>query len=194
MISTSADAPLERRLAAISSCLDELIDEHCPAALAVEDIFFGRNVRTAFAVGQARGAVLAAAGALGIPCFPYTPAGGEARRLRQRPRGQGPGPAHGRPRCWPTAPAGVRPRRGRARARDLPRDQPQTAARAGADESSGPGRESRTHDRFRVRHSAGARRRSRRDRLRRCRLPAERLRADPRAGAGRRAAASCSPT
>jgi crossover junction endodeoxyribonuclease RuvC len=73
VISTSAGEPLERRLAAIASSLEELIETHRPAALAVEDIFFGRNVRTAFAVGQARGAVLAAAGAGGIPCFAYTP-------------------------------------------------------------------------------------------------------------------------
>jgi crossover junction endodeoxyribonuclease RuvC len=73
VISTSTTEPLERRLAAISTRLDELIAEHRPEALAVEDIFFGRNVRTAFAVGQARGAVLAAAGAGGVPCFAYTP-------------------------------------------------------------------------------------------------------------------------
>jgi crossover junction endodeoxyribonuclease RuvC len=73
VISTRAEEPLERRLAAISSCLQDLIAAHRPAALAVEDIFFGRNVRTAFAVGQARGAVLATAGAGGIPCFAYTP-------------------------------------------------------------------------------------------------------------------------
>jgi crossover junction endodeoxyribonuclease RuvC len=73
VISTRPDQPLERRLAAIAARLEELISMHRPAALAVEDIFFGRNVRTAFAVGQARGAVLAAAGAEGIPCFTYTP-------------------------------------------------------------------------------------------------------------------------
>jgi crossover junction endodeoxyribonuclease RuvC len=73
VISTKAGEPLELRLAAIASSLEELIAAHRPAALAVEDIFFGRNVRTAFAVGQARGAVLAAAGAGGIPCFAYTP-------------------------------------------------------------------------------------------------------------------------
>jgi crossover junction endodeoxyribonuclease RuvC len=73
VISTKPDQPLERRLAAISACLHELVAEHRPAALAIEDIFFGRNVRTAFAVGQARGAILAAAGAGGIPCFAYTP-------------------------------------------------------------------------------------------------------------------------
>jgi crossover junction endodeoxyribonuclease RuvC len=73
VISTGAEQPLERRLAAISACLEELIAAHRPSALAVEQIFFGRNVRTAFAVGQARGAVLAVAGAGGIPCFSYTP-------------------------------------------------------------------------------------------------------------------------
>src|SRR4051794_13202294 len=51
VISTKPDLPLERRLAAISSSLEGLIAEHRPIALAVEDIFFGRNVRTAFAVG-----------------------------------------------------------------------------------------------------------------------------------------------
>jgi crossover junction endodeoxyribonuclease RuvC len=67
VISTGSGEALERRLA------EELIAAHRPAALAVEDIFFGRNVRTAFAVGQARGVVLATAGARGIPCFAYTP-------------------------------------------------------------------------------------------------------------------------
>jgi crossover junction endodeoxyribonuclease RuvC len=73
VISTNSEDPLERRLAAIAASLEGLIAEHAPHALAVEDIFFGKNVRTAFAVGQARGAVLAAAGASEIPCFTYTP-------------------------------------------------------------------------------------------------------------------------
>jgi crossover junction endodeoxyribonuclease RuvC len=73
VISTKPQLPLERRLAAISSFIRDLIAEHRPAALAIEEIFFGRNAQTAFAVGQARGAVLAVAGAGGIPCFAYTP-------------------------------------------------------------------------------------------------------------------------
>jgi crossover junction endodeoxyribonuclease RuvC len=73
VISTSPRQPPEQRLAAISRRLDELISEHSPAALAIEDIFFGRNVRTAFAVGQARGVVLLSAGMAGVPCFSYTP-------------------------------------------------------------------------------------------------------------------------
>ncbi|SEH14224.1 crossover junction endodeoxyribonuclease RuvC [Thermoleophilum album] len=66
-------APLERRLAALHTALLDLIDRHRPDAVAVEDLYFGRNARSAMAVGQARGAVLAAAGARGVPCFSYTP-------------------------------------------------------------------------------------------------------------------------
>ena len=73
VIETAADQPLERRLGAIFNELDALLEQHRPQAVAVEEIFFGRNVRTAFAVGQARGVVLGAAGLRGIPCFPYTP-------------------------------------------------------------------------------------------------------------------------
>ena len=73
VIRTPAREPLERRLGAILDEVDALLDEHVPAAVAVEEIFFGRNVRTAFAVGQARGVVLGAAGRRGIACFAYTP-------------------------------------------------------------------------------------------------------------------------
>jgi crossover junction endodeoxyribonuclease RuvC len=73
VISTGPDAPLERRLASIAGHLAELLDEHQPDALAIEEVFFGRNARSAFAVGQARGVVLAAAGARQVPCFSYTP-------------------------------------------------------------------------------------------------------------------------
>lgn len=73
VIETAARTPLEQRLAAIHARVGELIEEHGPVALAVEEIYFGQNVRTAFAVGQARGAVLLAAGQRGIACAAYTP-------------------------------------------------------------------------------------------------------------------------
>ena len=72
-IETSSRAPLERRLADIFARVSELIDEHEPDAVAVEDLFFGTNARSAFAVGQARGVVLLAAGQRAIPCAAYTP-------------------------------------------------------------------------------------------------------------------------
>jgi crossover junction endodeoxyribonuclease RuvC len=73
VITTAAGQPLERRLGLILTEVGALLDHHGPHAVAVEEIFFGRNVRTAFAVGQARGAVLGAAGVRGIACFAYTP-------------------------------------------------------------------------------------------------------------------------
>jgi crossover junction endodeoxyribonuclease RuvC len=73
VIETPAHVPLERRLGAIGDEVDALLDDHSPSAVAVEEIYFGRNVQTAFAVGQARGVVLAAAGRRGIACFAYTP-------------------------------------------------------------------------------------------------------------------------
>ena len=73
VIETRAGAPLERRLADIHARVCDLIREHQPAALAIEDLYFGRNAHSAFAVGQARGVVLLSAGMAGIPCFSYTP-------------------------------------------------------------------------------------------------------------------------
>jgi crossover junction endodeoxyribonuclease RuvC len=73
VIETAAGLPLERRLATIHTRVAELIDEHEPVAVAVEDLYFGANARSALAVGQARGVVLLAAGQRGLPCASYTP-------------------------------------------------------------------------------------------------------------------------
>ena len=73
VISTRAGVAAERRLAQIHAEVCALLDEHRPDALAVEELYFGANVRTAFAVGQARGVILLAAGQRGIPARSYTP-------------------------------------------------------------------------------------------------------------------------
>ena len=73
VIETSATEPLERRLARIHAAISDLIQEHEPEAMAIEDLFFGQNARTAFSVGQARGVALLSAGMAGIRCFSYTP-------------------------------------------------------------------------------------------------------------------------
>jgi crossover junction endodeoxyribonuclease RuvC len=62
-----------RRLAAIHDGVAQLIDDYRPDALAVEDLYFGANARSAFAVGQARGVVLLAAGQRGVATASYTP-------------------------------------------------------------------------------------------------------------------------
>jgi len=73
VIQTRAGVPLERRLADIHASVEALLERHCPDAVAIEQLYFGANVRTAFAVGQARGVVLLAAGQRGIPARSYTP-------------------------------------------------------------------------------------------------------------------------
>ncbi len=73
VISTRPGTALERRLADIHARVGELLDEHRPDAMAVEELYFGVNVRTAFAVGQARGVVLLAAGQRHVPSRSYTP-------------------------------------------------------------------------------------------------------------------------
>jgi crossover junction endodeoxyribonuclease RuvC len=73
VIETSAAAPRELRLADIHNEVDELLDRHRPDAVALEELYFGQNVRTAFAVGHARGVVMLAAGQRGLPCAGYTP-------------------------------------------------------------------------------------------------------------------------
>ncbi len=73
VIEAPADGPLETRLARIYAELEQLIGWHQPVAVALEDLYFGKNVQSAIAVGQARGVALLAAAQREIPCFDYTP-------------------------------------------------------------------------------------------------------------------------
>src|SRR3954447_15610221 len=72
VIATRPSVAAERRLADIHARVGELLDEHGPAAVALEDLYFGANARSAFAVGQARGVIMLAAGQRGLP-FPSFP-------------------------------------------------------------------------------------------------------------------------
>jgi len=73
VVQTHPGFPLASRLAEIHARVGELIDRHSVDALAIEELYFGVNVRTAFAVGQARGVVLLAAGQRELPSRSYTP-------------------------------------------------------------------------------------------------------------------------
>src|SRR5581483_9486386 len=61
------------RLRAIHDQLDELLTLHQPHVVAVEQLFFTRNVSTAMAVGEARGIALLVAARHHRPVFEYTP-------------------------------------------------------------------------------------------------------------------------
>lgn len=73
VVETRADQPTERRLARIHDALTELIEWHEPSAMALEELYFGKNVRSATVVGQASGVAMLAAAQHGVGCFSYTP-------------------------------------------------------------------------------------------------------------------------
>jgi crossover junction endodeoxyribonuclease RuvC len=73
VVETRAGAEAAARLAIVHERIGALMDEYRPDAVALEDVYFGVNARSAFAVGQARGVVMLAAGQRGIPCASYTP-------------------------------------------------------------------------------------------------------------------------
>lgn len=73
VIEAPRELPVERRLERIHAAMDELLEWHEPVALALESLYFGKNVRSAMGVGQARGVVMLAAAQRGIECLDYTP-------------------------------------------------------------------------------------------------------------------------
>jgi crossover junction endodeoxyribonuclease RuvC len=74
VIRTGAQEPMHLRLLELYQDFVGLIQEFMPTELAIEKLFFGRNVSTAITVGQARGAVLLAAAQHGLSVAEYTPA------------------------------------------------------------------------------------------------------------------------
>src|SRR5262245_60006931 len=65
-IKTPAKAPHTECLRRLDAGITDLIEEHSPDAIAIEGVFYCKNVRTAITLGQARGVVLAAAARAGI--------------------------------------------------------------------------------------------------------------------------------
>lgn len=74
VVETQPGEPMPARLQALYTEVAGLLRAQQPAALAIEALFFGRNVTTALVVGQARGVVLLAAAQAGLPVYEYKPA------------------------------------------------------------------------------------------------------------------------
>lgn len=72
-VTTSAEEDLPERLKTIYDALTELFQKYRPDAVAIEELFFNKNVTTALIVGHARGAAVVAAAKAGLPIFEYTP-------------------------------------------------------------------------------------------------------------------------
>ena len=72
-ITTEASEPLNERLGRIYRELSTLVERYHPSDLAVEEVFFSKNVRSAIPTAHARGAALTAASMLGLTVGEYTP-------------------------------------------------------------------------------------------------------------------------
>ncbi|HXE57708.1 MAG TPA: crossover junction endodeoxyribonuclease RuvC [Gemmatimonadales bacterium] len=73
VVRADARAPLPERLRTIHDGLAALIARHRPDVLAVEGIFYAKNVRTTVVLGHARGVILLAAAQAGLPVSEYAP-------------------------------------------------------------------------------------------------------------------------
>ena len=73
VITTPAGLPMSHRLLQIDRDMEELIHTFHPDEMAVEELFFTKNITTGIAVAHGRGVILLAAEKLGVPIFEYTP-------------------------------------------------------------------------------------------------------------------------
>jgi len=75
---------LSNRLLTIFNNMCEIISNYNPQVFAIEDVFYGKNVKSAMRLGQARGAAMVAAASKGIPIYEYS-----ARKVKQSVTGNG---------------------------------------------------------------------------------------------------------
>ncbi|HEU5287192.1 MAG TPA: crossover junction endodeoxyribonuclease RuvC, partial [Candidatus Limnocylindria bacterium] len=73
LVPTPRDGSAAERLLGIANALDALIAEHAPGALALERLYFNKNVKTAMSVAEARGIALVCGARAGLQIAEYTP-------------------------------------------------------------------------------------------------------------------------
>lgn len=73
VISTPAGMAVPKRLGIIHTALKEIVEKYTPQVTAVEQLFFAKNAKTAFAVGQARGVALLSLVGHRVRIHEYTP-------------------------------------------------------------------------------------------------------------------------
>jgi crossover junction endodeoxyribonuclease RuvC len=84
VIRATARAPLAERLLTIHTVLTEVIHEHAPDQMAVEDLFNAKNARSSLILGHARGVILLAGAVAGLTVAEYAP-----REVKQALTGSG---------------------------------------------------------------------------------------------------------
>jgi len=70
---TPARMDTGERLLRIFESVESLILKHQPDAMAIEELFFNKNSKTALIIGHARGAAVVAGARMNLPLFEYTP-------------------------------------------------------------------------------------------------------------------------
>ncbi len=73
VISTPPGIPLASRLLQISQDMQQLLEQFQPEELAIEELFFSKNITTGISVAHGRGVILLAAEEFGVPIYEYTP-------------------------------------------------------------------------------------------------------------------------
>ena len=73
IVTTTVDAPLPSRLKELYDSLNEVFDQTKPEIVAVEKLFFSKNITTGIAVAEARGIVLLIAEQKGLTTYEYSP-------------------------------------------------------------------------------------------------------------------------
>lgn len=72
-ITTSKDLSLPDRLLSISGKMQALLEKYKPDEMAIEELFFSKNIKTGMQVSHARGVEILEAQRFGIPIYEYTP-------------------------------------------------------------------------------------------------------------------------
>ena len=72
-ITSSGKAPFYERIHKIFQSMIEIMDQHRPQEMAIEDVFYAKNIKSSLKLGHARGAALIAAVHCGVKVFEYTP-------------------------------------------------------------------------------------------------------------------------
>lgn len=73
VITTPSDMETPQRLLHIHNSAAQLIERYAPDAVALEELFFNKNAKTAIIIGHARGAAVVACAGSGIDLYEYTP-------------------------------------------------------------------------------------------------------------------------
>ena len=84
IIQPNKNDTLSKRLYTIYLDMEELINTFSPTILSIEDVFYGRNVKSALLLGQARGVAMLCAAKNNMPVFEYS-----AKKVKQSVTGNG---------------------------------------------------------------------------------------------------------